>query len=264
MSKVLIITNHWMDKLENKEMTALLFADGKVYTDNTESKRIYAQGLLRFYVSISTQSSDIYRILNLKNNDDTIPILRSLVQKILDDTNFGDEETRGYFKDDIEKSHRDGLEAAIFESLKAVKDNEHLKNLFLPFIVEQNPPLCYYKVNAENDEEYKVIGISSFPKYSNLGLVFNDQWTDALINDFTKEGDDVILALHGSTDWKETDPVLGPRKEDSEELSQTKKRKIRIFLFQHEGFDCIAKVLKSNESLPTLWHKLDKEYGASK
>jgi hypothetical protein len=264
MSKVLIITNHWMDRSENKEMTASLFADGKEYTDYTESKRIYAQALLRFYVSISTESSNIYRILNLKNNDDTIPILCSLVQRILDETNFGDEELRGYFKDDIEKSYRDGLEGGIFEALKAVKNNEHLKNLFVPFMVEHNPPLCYYKVNAENDEEYKAISISSFPKNSNLGLVFNDQWTDALINDFTKEGDDVILALHGSTDWKETDPVLGPRKEDSEELSQTKKRKIRIFLFQHEDFDCIAKVLKSNESLPTLWHKLEKEYGASK
>lgn len=264
MSKVLIITNHWMDRSENKEMTASLFADRKEYTDYTESKRIYAQALLRFYISFSTESTDIYRILNLKNNDDTIPVLRSLVQRILDETNFCDEEVQGNFKDDIEKSDRDGLEDDIFEALKAVKNNEHLKNLFVPFMVEHNTPLCYYKVNAENDEEYKAIGISSFPKNSNLGLVFNDQWTDALINDFTKEGDDVILALHGSTDWKETDPVLGPRKEDSEELSQTKKRKIRIFLFQHDGSDCVAQVLQSNESLSTIWNKLDKEYGASK
>lgn len=253
-----------MDRSEDKEMTASLFTDGKICMDNTESRKIYAEGLLHFYFPISSDSSRIYRLLNLKDNDDVIRILSDLVQKILDETNFGDEETRGYFLKDIEKLSKDDLEQDILEVRKSLKDNEQLKKLFLPLVAKYNPPLCYCKVETENNEEYEVIGISSFPKYSNLGLVFNDQWVNALINDFTSEGDDVILALHGSTDWKETDPVLGPRKEDSEELSQTKKRKIRIFLFQHEDFDSIAKVLKSNESLPTLWHKLEKEYGASK
>lgn len=262
MSKVLIITNHWMDRQDNKEMNASLFADGKVYTDNTGSKRIYAQALLDMFVSFSTNTSEIYGLFGLENGDGAISDLCKLLNAILEEPNFKDEKFKNYAKKAIDNLQKDRIEAFIHKALK--EHAETLNSLFSTLIMNQQPPLCYHKIETNNNEEYKVIGISSFPKNSDLGLTFRNQWVDALINDFTTEKDDVILALHGSTDWKEKDPVLGPLKEYSKEISLTKKRKIRVFLFQHYDTDSIARVLKSNESLPTLWNKLDKEYEANK
>ena len=264
MSKIIIITNHWMERSNTVEMKAFIFNDRKEYEDDySASKKIYAQVRLDHFLSLATRPSEIYGFLGLQNNDEAIPVLCKFVQRILK-TNFWDEEMQGYFKDDIANADKDRLEVDIYESLKFVKDHEQLNDLFCTIIAEQRPLMYYCKADTDNNDEYRVIGIPSFPRDFYARRKYCDKWIDALINNFTSEGDEVVLALHGSSDWKEADPVLGPRQEYSEQLTQAKKRKIRLFLFQHEDFDCVAQVLQSNESLSTIWNKLDKEYGASK
>ena len=258
MSKVLIISNHWMEETVIDgiliPMTATIFNDKLTYQGTVNnSKRVLATLRVEKFAALAKEVKDIKGFLKLKGTEDDVALLVELVKEILDKTNFGDEEDRDIMQEDIEQKNINGLLQDILEALQDSRNDEQLKEVFTLYIESHIPPLCYSK----EDAEYKIVGITSL-SYRNAGLAFCHKWIDALIQDFTKEDDEVILALHGSTDWSETDPVLGPKIEFSKELSQTQKRNIRVMLFFHDDRDCIAQVLKSeNYSLSTNWNKID-------
>ena len=92
------------------------------------------------------------------------------------------------------------------------------------------------------------------------GGIFYSDWSDALINDFSEEGDNVIIALHGSTDYKDPKMINVYLKKESEELSKKYNRSIRLHVFNHqEGSGYIKPTLQLN-SLTDIWNKLD-SYG---
>lgn len=258
MSKVIIITNHWMDESYDNEgeiqpMKASLFRNAKKYTGKFENaENVYSNVLMHRFISTANKSQDAINLLGLSGTESDLPTLLELAQSILDIYETKNEaypkEVKFISKDIAQKS-LNSLYADIFRALKNSYNIKEMYNVFADRVL----PLCYCK----EEGEYKVIGISCFPEHYDASS-YSAQWIDGLIKDFTNEGDEVILALHGSSDWSEKDPKREPVPEYSDKISKSKGRQIKVFLFQHSDIDCIGRALISEDtSLEIIWNNIE-------
>ena len=262
MSRVMIISTHWLEKSTNldgelQEMKASLFKDNVVYPldKRKESTSVYSQALQRKYALYSADSRSLSKYIRQHSGDNYIQVLVDLAKELLT-TGLDDQEIMDFFKEDIENADRDGLIEDIYEALKNSVANSKLCGVFSSFFSALDPPLSYFKEDNSKDGLFRAIGISCLP-YSRAGIQLCNKWCDSLIEDFSAEGDEVILALHGSSDWKEENPLLEPKLSFSNELSVRTKRSIKVFVFYHDDKDCIGAALKSyNQGLPLIWEKL--------
>lgn len=262
MSKVIIITNHSMDESYDKDgkvqpMEASLFCNAKKYIGKFDNARkVYSKVLMNRFVCKANNSKDAIRLLGLTETESDLPTLLEFAKKLLgiydkykeNNKDYPDEIE--YISQDIEGKSLDELYGDIYRALKNSNKNEEIYNVFADRVL----PLCYCK----EEGEYKVIGISCFPKDSNAGPAYSAQWVDGLIEDFTNKGDEVILALHGASDWPEKDPKREPVPKYSDEISKSKGRRIKVFLFQHSDMDCIGRALISvDTSLEKIWNNIE-------
>ena len=256
MSKVIIITNHAMSEVEKygtpRIMDAVLFRDKIGYpTEFAVTSKLYAKLLVLKYQALAEKSTDLYRLLDLSGTEADLSLLTEMVPKV---RNFSGmtEKDKSYCDSDIKKGNVKGLIKDLYAALKKLDTAKELE-LFSSYVSKK--PLCYCLERNENNENYKIIGISCLPDKGKW-MKYSEQWINALIQDFTKEEDEIILALHGATDWKEASPFLGSYPKESEEWSNDTNRKIRIILFNHT--DQVGQVLKMDgSSLSDIWNYID-------
>ncbi len=263
MSKVIIITNHWMDEsYENgkiQPMKASLFRNAKKYTGEFDmTRKIYSKVRIKHFRSMPNENAiqAAIKLLGLSDNEADLPTLLELARNLLGIYDKYKDKDAVYLKEfefislDIKEKSLGDLYEDIYRALMNSGKIEEINNVFKERVL----PLCYCKVEGE----YKVIGISCFPKDSNAGIVYCDQWIDGLIRDFTNEGDEVILALHGASDWPEKDPKREPAPKYSDEISEMTGRQIKVFLFQHSDIDCIGRALISEDmALEEIWNNIE-------
>lgn len=258
MSKVVIITNHAMSEVDEygrpKEMDAVLFRDKIGYPfELKETNRLLAKILVLKYMKDATESISLYHLLNISDSKEDLPLLKNVVQKV---RNFNGMSDRDKYRcdNDLNKGDIVGLRKDIFTALKHIETEDEL-NIFTSYVDQQHKALCYYKERTEDGENYKIIGISCFPDKGEW-MKYSEPWINALIQDFTSPKDEIILALHGATDWKEASPFLGSYPKESKDWSNNTDRRIRIILFNHT--DNVGQVLKKDgSSLSDIWNYID-------
>lgn len=262
MSKVIIITNHWMEETLDKEgekqpMKASLFREKLNYTRNIENSiSVFAQMKVSQFLKFCDENErmdGLTSLLNLKNTDEDLVVLSSIVKSFLDE-DYGDEDLRSLLKSDIDEKNRDGLLCDILNAIVNAIDNSPIYNKIISVIAHRMDLQCYYKKENVNNEDYVVIGVPCL-EYEGAGVGLYQEWIQALLKDFTQPNDHVLLALHRSTDWKDPKAPLGREKTFT---SLPENKNIKVFLFYHEKKDPVGYVLTSeNESLAALWNKLD-------
>lgn len=259
----MIITNHWMGEFLDMDgkihpMRASIFREKKRFEGSIKNSiSLFAKTRLSQFLSfndINEKQEMMGSLLNLTNTDNDFDVLIDMVQYLLDNS-YGDEELRSFFKSDIDEKNRDGLLCDILEALQNSTPNSPIYNKIISVIANRMELQCFYKKENVNNEDYMVIGVPCF-EYEGAGVGLYQEWSQALLKDFTKPEDQVVLALHRSTDWKNPNAPLGPEKEFSSSFAENQN--IRVFLFYHEEKDPIGNVLTAeNESLATLWNNLE-------
>lgn len=254
MSKIVIITNHAMREYGcPKEMDAVLFRDKVKYPTEQlkETNKVLAKLLVSKYKEDADDSIALHHLLNISDSEEDLPLLKEIVQKVKN-FNLMTADEKANCDEDIKNNDIVFLRTDIYTALKKIETEDELE-ILASYVESRTTPLCYYK--GHDNEDYKIIGIECLPDKGRW-MAYSESWIKALIQDFTSPEDEIILALHGATDWKEASPFLGSYPEESENWSNNTDRNIRIILFNHT--DSIGQVLKMDgSSLSDIWNYID-------
>lgn len=232
------------------------FLKEKEYTNHPKSDSVFRQAKMKEYVS-SLDDDHAYRIASLfgvENDDAGVKTLAAIGQIILD-SGYSDED--GLLKESVDGKIWEDLLDDIYTALSSSEWVKFIPQL-LDYYKDKEGPRCHIKTEEPEDFIYKAYGISHLPLYS--GDWFQDAWCKALINDFTEEGDEVILALHCRSDVKgyETVGYNHPMPQLSQSLSGEMKREISVHVFNHmRPSSYIKEALLSSDPLPVLWERIE-------
>ena len=232
------------------------FLKEKEYTNHPESDSVFRQAKMKEYVS-SLDDDHAYRIASLfgvENNEEGKETLAAIGQIILD-SRYSDED--GLLKESVDGKIWEDLLDDIYTALSSSEWRIFIHQI-LDYYKDKEGPRCHIKTEETKDFLYIAYGISHLPMYS--GDRFQDAWCKALINDFTNDGDEVILALHSRSDVKDFETVgyNRPMPELSKSLSDKMKRKISVHVFNHmRPSSYIAEALISTDPLSVLWERIE-------
>lgn len=227
-----------------------IFLKGEDYTNNPKSSTVFKRSELRMKLKAAgpnnNSCSAISEILGVKKIQDETDKLESLAKSLVKE-GYKNE----YIEDDITNKDWGYLIDDVYDILLS---NIHTD--VVSVIPSLKEPKCIYL--QENGIKAYAISILSVDRGE--GGIFYSDWSDALINDFSEEGDNVIIALHGSTDYKDPKMINVYLEKESEELSKKYNRSIRLHVFNHQEGSGYIKPTLLLKSLPEIWNKLD-SYG---
>lgn len=246
MSNVLICTLRfakitWGDKL--------IFLKGNDYSNNPKSSTVFKRSELRMKLKVAglnNSCSALSELLGVQNIKDETELLENVASSLV---------AAGYKNELIEEDIVNKDWGYVIDDLYEIL-SANINSDVVCHIPTLKAPECYYL----QENGIKAYAISILLTDKGEGGIFYRDWSDALINDFSEDGDNVILALHGSTDYKDPTKINVFLEKESEELSKKYHRNIRLHVFNHqEGSGYIKPTLQLN-SLTDIWNKLD-SYG---
>lgn len=250
MSNVLIFSTKWVeDNPQHPRKT--IFYEKKKCNNHPYSDEVFQRATIKQFLCYD-KSTVIADMFGVDKDDDGIELLVSIANKLVE-TNYGNLKN---LSEDIANRSWSYLLQDIYNSLKENWSDARFINILSSFIPDTTIPTCY--VRNDNDSRFSAIGISQLP-YKTAGEDFCEEWSHALVKDFSEDGDDVILALHGSTDWKDLEKTgYGPMPSFSKRLSSELGRNVKVYVFLHEDFDDIAKALKMyNNRVSSVWTTIE-------
>jgi len=208
---------------------------------------------IKAYVSslLTDYSSCISTMLGVENNKEGIDLLTKVATEIYD-KGYGDKEN---LEESISSEDWGDLQQDIYDALKEQQNSEVATILasHIPSIPKLN---CFKREEKDEDCTYKAIGIVPLP-YKTAGVLYCDDWTNALIKDFSSQDDEVIIALHKSTDWHYLEEEYdGPISDYSNKMALKNGRNIQIHLFKHACDPIATAINMKNQSLSKIWNYL--------
>lgn len=216
----------------------------KIYDNHPQSDLTYNMVCVRNIITLMEESTELKHFFGVSNDDSGFVRLSEIANELVE-KNYGDHEL---IQSDIDNHDFDYLLQDIFDIIDENRSNSELLRILSSFNAKKTKPHCCHC----EDSGYKAFGITHLPK----GCTPDPMWVDSLLDDFTTEGDEVKLAIHGSTDWwMLNDTGFGYMPRFSEMKSEEKRRIIEVHIFQHEEFDCIVKALAEKE-LASVWEKI--------
>lgn len=251
MSKIIIFSTHW---LEGKEFQQSIFdrEDVRPLPNHPTSDYIYKLVSLQDFIK-QEKSDGLVSILGIGNDKKGLNKMIKITNKIIEtsaDLCLSKTQIK-IFKNDINTQNLDYLIQDLFDLLKKknVRTNVKLVEILSDFIPQLPTPLCY-KYDSTNG--YSFVAINNLI-CKQSGVLFREQWSMSLIEDFSQENDEVILALHGSTDWNNAQTGYMPA--FSKELSEKTNREIAVHVFKHVDYDYISQTIKmKNETIENIWN----------
>lgn len=261
MSNVLIFCTRWIHENDAYPQN-IIFKDKKECCIHPSSNSVYEQAIVQYYM-LSDRSDTIVDMFGINYDKEGVNLLVSVAKELLI-SNFGDAEL---LSEDIESADWGDLLQDIYDTIESNKNDAQLINVINPFIPRvlkmgdrflPKVPLCFEK----REDDYLAIGISVLP-YMTAGDQFGDAWSRALLSDFSHENDNVILALHGSTDWDHPNETgYGHMVKYSEALSSKMDRNVHVYVYKHVDFDHIAEAIRMGDSsLQKIWTHIINSYG---
>ena len=247
MSNILIFSTNWVGKKDT-----ILEDNAKFIKGHNNSDAIFSQAFVQNFL-FKDDSSAIADMYGLEDNENGTNKLIEVAQKLVEHE-LGNID---FLKEDIESQDWGNLLQDIYDSFKENRKNSVFLDILTSFMPQKQAPCCCFKQEKDNDVDYLAIGISPLC-YNGAGIQFYHEWSRALIDDFTEANDNVILALHGRTDWKDFDKSYGFISDFSQQISSELNRNIQVHIFSHVGFDYIAQAINMNNStLSNIWNYIN-------
>ena len=220
------------------------------YDKHSLSDVVFNNVTARMELQAVSDYVEMNRLLGISENEDGTNKLISIAKELIGN-NYGKVKL---LQSDIDKKSWKYLSSDIFCSLKKYRTDTGLINILSNYVANKWTPRCYCK----EENGYQAFGISHLPD----GCIPDLAWSRALIMDFSNECDEVILALHGRTDWwkRLEDTGFGYMPEVSQEMSKEFNRSIRIYIFLHNDSNRIASAIKmSEDNLSNIWDFINNE-----
>lgn len=247
MSKIFICTLRF-DKNEWNGIRHI-FLNGEKCTDcHPKSDIVYKQNLLKTKIELSDSNNNslaISEILRIGKLEEKATEVMKFAQRLVDGGFLNE-----YIKEDIKNSNWDYLIDDLYDIISS-----NYRSDIVNLIPSLDAPCCFRLV----EKDIQAFAISHLQDRK-TGKLFYDSWSDALIEDFSKKGDDIILALHGSTDYKDDKIINMFEEKESSNLSTKYQRNIRLHVFSHQEGSGYIKPALLNDNLTDIWSILD-SYG---
>lgn len=245
----MIFSTRW---LADREFS--IFAkNSKLWEKHDQSDVVFNYITARTELGSVRDKTKMNQLFGILEEDENSTNKLILIAKDLIENNYGKVKL---LQSDIEKKSWKYLSTDIFSALDNHRTDAGLINILSKYVANRWTPSCYYK----EEGVYQAYGINHLPK----GCIPEPEWSKALVTDFSNEGDEVVLVLHGQTDWWKDLKGFGYMPEESQDMSKELERAISINLFFHDDSNDVAKALKMNkEKLSNIWnylHNNEKKY----